>query len=160
MMLYKYVQPERVDALQSGLIAFTPPWLFNDPFEASPVFPSDAPEAIALFEAYRPRRATLTAEEKSALQARIDAIQRTHGLRRIMLEQAARSVGVLSLSETRDCALMWAHYTAQHTGFVIGFDTAHPAWVESGCVNGPSGGPSEPGGHGRRDAGADLVHEE
>src|SRR5258708_7191062 len=99
MMLYKYVPPERVDVLQGGLIAFPPRWLFNDPFEASPVFPSDAPEAIALFEAYRPKRATLTAEEERALQARIDAIQHAHGLRRIMLEQAARSVGVLSLSE-------------------------------------------------------------
>lgn len=143
MILYKYVQPERVDVLRSGLIAFPPPWLFNDPFEGRPVFPSDAPEAIALFDAYEPRRATLTAEEESALQARIDAIQDAHGLRRITLEQAARSAGVLSLSETRDCALMWAHYTAQHTGFVIGFDTAHPAWVESGRVNGPPGEPTK-----------------
>jgi hypothetical protein len=141
MILYKYVPPERVDVLQSGLIAFPPPWLFNDPFEVSPVFPSDAPEAIALFEEYRPRRATLTKEEESALQARIDAIQHAHGLRRIMLEQAARSVGVLSLSEKRDCALMWAHYSAQHAGFAIGFDTAHPAWVESGRLNGPPGEP-------------------
>mgnify|MGYP001445115540 CR=1 FL=1 len=143
MILYKYVPPERIDVLRGGLIAFSPPWLFNDPFEAKPVFPSDAPEAIALFEEYRPERATLTKEEESALQARIDAIQQAHGARRIMLEQAARSVGVLSLSEKRDCALMWAHYTAQHTGFVIGFDTAHPAWVESGRLNGAPGEPTK-----------------
>jgi Protein of unknown function (DUF2971) len=143
MILYKYVPPERVDVLQSGLIAFTPPWLFNDPFEASPVLRSDALEAIALFEANRATRATLTAEEESALQATIGAIQHAHGVRRIVLEQAARSVGVLSLSETRDCALMWAHYTAQHTGFVIGFDAAHSAWVESGRLNGPPGEPTK-----------------
>jgi hypothetical protein len=53
------------------------------------VFPSDAPEAIALFEEHEPRRATPTAEQESALQARIDAIQHALGLRRITLEQAA-----------------------------------------------------------------------
>jgi hypothetical protein len=143
MILYKYVPPERVDVLQSGLIAFPPPWLFNDPFEGRPVFPSDAPEAIVLFEEHTPRRATLTKEEESTLQARIDSTQHAHGLLRIMLEHAARNVGVLSLSEKRDCALMWAHYGAQHAGFVIGFDTAHPAWVESGRLNGPPGEPAK-----------------
>jgi hypothetical protein len=40
MVLYKYLRPERIDVLQSGLIAFMPPLLFNDPFEAEPVFPA------------------------------------------------------------------------------------------------------------------------
>jgi hypothetical protein len=143
MILYKYLPPERINALQGCLIAFTPPWLFNDPFEAKPVFPSDAPAAIKLFEEARPGPAKLTREEESALQARIDAIQNRHGLSRLVWEQAARSVGVLSLSEKNDCPLMWAHYTAQHTGFVIGFDTAHPAWVASGRLNGPPGEPTK-----------------
>ena len=56
-----------------------------------------------------------------------------------MLEQAASNVGVLSLSATNDNVLMWAHYTNQHTGFVIGFDTTQDAWVESGRLNGPPG---------------------
>ncbi|HEX4954822.1 MAG TPA: DUF2971 domain-containing protein [Thermoanaerobaculia bacterium] len=141
MILYKYLPPERMDVLQGCLIAFTPPCLFNDPFEAEPVFPSDAPEAIALFEETRIGRARLAEGEESALQARIGAMQNAHGLSRIVLEQAVRSVGVLSLSEKRDCPLMWAHYTAQHTGFVIGFDMAHPAWVASGRLNGPPGEP-------------------
>jgi hypothetical protein len=143
MILYKYVPPERIDILRNGHIAFPPPWLFNDPFEASPVYAADASEAIALFEEYRPTRAQLTAEQEKALQARIDAIQNAHGMRRIMLEQAARSVGVLSLSATNDNFLMWAHYTEQHTGFVIGFDTAQDAWVELGRLNGPPGEPFE-----------------
>ena len=25
---------------------------------------------------------------------------------------------------------MWSHYTTQHTGFVIGFDTRHPSWLK------------------------------
>jgi len=141
VILYKYLPPERIDVLQGCLVAFTPPWLFNDPFEARPVFPPDAPAAIALYEEARPRRAKLTKEEESALQAQIDAIQKEHGLLRLTWEQAANSVGVLSLSEKCDCPLMWAHYTAQHAGFVIGFDTAHPDWVASGRLNGPPGEP-------------------
>jgi hypothetical protein len=141
VILYKYVPSRRIDILTNGMVAFPPPWLFNDPFEASPVYAADAPEAIALYEAYKPIRANFTADEENALQARIDAIQNAHGLRRITLDQAARSVGVLSLSATCDNLLMWAHYTEQHTGFVIGFDTAHDAWVESGRSNGPPGEP-------------------
>lgn len=142
MILYKYLPPERIDVLEKCLIAFTPPRLFNDPFEASPLFPPDAPEAIALFEDNRMRRAKLTEEEESALQARIDVIQTDHGLSRLTWEHAANSVGVLSLSRRNDCPLMWAHYTAQHTGFVIGFDTAHPTWVASGRLHGPPGEPT------------------
>lgn len=108
MMLYKYVPPERIDVLKGGLIAFPPPWLFNDPFEGRPVFPADAIEAIALSEEYQPRRAELTAEEEEELQEQIDAIQLSHGLRRIMLEQAAQSVGVLTLSEKRGWP-QWAY---------------------------------------------------
>ena len=77
------------------------------------------------------------------MQARMDAIQNAHGLRRITLEEAARSVGVLSLSATNDNLLMWAHYTEQHTGFAIGFDTTRDAWVEWVRLNAPPGEPFE-----------------
>jgi hypothetical protein len=34
-------------------------------------------------------------------------------------------VGILCLSEVADSILMWGHYTADHRGFVIGFDSDH-----------------------------------
>ncbi len=34
-------------------------------------------------------------------------------------------IGILSLSETPDNILMWSHYSANHTGFVIEFDEKH-----------------------------------
>lgn len=37
MILYKYVSPERVDIIRDGLIRFTQPGYFNDPFEFKPV---------------------------------------------------------------------------------------------------------------------------
>jgi hypothetical protein len=40
MSLYKYVTPERIDILRNGLIRFTQPSTFNDPFECKPVIRS------------------------------------------------------------------------------------------------------------------------
>jgi Protein of unknown function (DUF2971) len=37
-----------------------------------------------------------------------------------------RTVGVLSLAELPDHPLMWSHYAANHSGFVIAFDENHP----------------------------------
>jgi hypothetical protein len=39
------------------------------------------------------------------------------------LQRKARDIVVLSLAENYDSLLMWAHYTAQHKGFLIGFDS-------------------------------------
>lgn len=36
MLLYKYVTPDRIDILEKGLIRFTQPLCFNDPFEVFP----------------------------------------------------------------------------------------------------------------------------
>lgn len=141
MTLYKYVCPERIDVLRSGLIAYPPPWSFNDPFEARPVYPADDPEAVALAEKYRPVWNTLSDAEQETILARLRDIESAHGARRLTLEHASTIIGVLSLSETRDNLLMWAHYTKQHAGFVIGFDTSHPAWT---ALQSKYGAPGEP----------------
>jgi hypothetical protein len=132
VILYKYFPQERLDVLQSGLIAYPPPWMFNDPFEARPVYPADDAYAIELGG-----QLTGDAPTDREIRRRIGELRSTHGIHRITIEQAASSVGVLSLSETRDNPLMWAHYTSQHTGFVIGFDVAHPSWQELHRTSGP-----------------------
>lgn len=93
---HKYVPPERFDVLAAGLIAYPPPWVFNDPFEARPVFPADDPDAIELAK-------LKTGDDAIDLpiQNKIDQLQSVRGIRRIAIEQAASVVGVLSLSETR-----------------------------------------------------------
>ena len=45
---------------------------------------------------------------------------------REQIYQALSTVGILSLSEVPDHELMWSHYAASHTGFVLGFDERHP----------------------------------
>jgi Protein of unknown function (DUF2971) len=138
VILYKYVPPERLDVLAGGLIAYPPPWIFNDPFESTPVYPADDPDAIELAK-------LKTGDDANDLpiQNEIDRLQSAHGIRRITIEQAASGVGVLSLSETRDSVLMWGHYTSQYTGFVIGFDVDHPAWRRLQMESGPTAEPSK-----------------
>lgn len=40
-------------------------------------------------------------------------------------ESIDKTVGILSLTERPDNLLMWAHYSSNHTGFVIQFDETH-----------------------------------
>jgi Protein of unknown function (DUF2971) len=48
----------------------------------------------------------------------------------ILLSFLRGMVGVLSLTERSENLVMWAHYAAQHHGFVIGFNSEHP-WFET-----------------------------
>ncbi len=47
-------------------------------------------------------------------------------LSQVFVRILSRGVGILSLSETADNLLMWAHYARSHEGMVIGFRTASP----------------------------------
>lgn len=143
MILYKYVPPARIDVLQSGLVAFPPPWAFNDPFDVSPVYDENDAESVALAEANNPVWDTLTKQQQDAILDRVRDLDAAYDTRRLTLEHAARMVGVLSLSGKNDNLLMWAHYTAQHTGFVIGFDTGNAAWIERQRRDGPPGEPTK-----------------
>jgi hypothetical protein len=143
VILYKYVPPDRINVLQEGLIAFTPPWMFNDPFEVSPVLANNDSEAVALAEAGNPVWSRLTDAERAPILKRRDELDSVYGYWRVTIEQAATLVGVLSLSAVRNHPLLWGHYTAQHSGFAIGFDTAHPSWVALQRKLGPIDEPLE-----------------
>ena len=39
-----------------------------------------------------------------------------------ILENETRTIVLLALTENRESLLMWAHYAASHTGFLIGFE--------------------------------------
>ena len=44
--------------------------------------------------------------------------------------QFRRALGIFCLTEDPDNHLMWVHYAAQHTGFVVGFKTAETPFSE------------------------------
>ena len=43
------------------------------------------------------------------------------------------SLGIFCLTEDPDSHVMWVHYAAQHTGFVLGFDTSSELFSENGA---------------------------
>jgi Protein of unknown function (DUF2971) len=149
MILYKYLQPARIDVLEQRMIRFTQPGDFNDPFEFRPYIQSAAADdfvresveanfeeilntELAKYGALLPPNiekmmAEIMPQNKAfvfdyfrrmepevlkSLAPSIDAILN-------------KNVGIMCLSEVPDSILMWGHYTDDHRGFVLGFDSDH-----------------------------------
>ncbi|MYE90012.1 DUF2971 domain-containing protein [Candidatus Poribacteria bacterium] len=149
MVFYKYVSAERVDILQNRLIRFTQPNALNDPFEARPNFYALATEegfASAFADTIRQefrmwekcRKDTQTSLDQQAFANKVErnpnyAKQLHNRVGQPDLRTYARErtyelcnyVGILSLSETWDNLLMWAHYAEEHAGFVLMLDGSH-----------------------------------
>ena len=150
MILYKYVSAERINILQNRLIRFTQPNALNDPFEAKPHFHAFATKAglagafadmirqapIVVWEDFR--RVTQTNLDQQAFADKLerdpdyaDWLYKNVGLPDPLPKERKRVgrwfniVGILSLSETWDNLLMWAHYAKEHTGFVLMLDGSH-----------------------------------
>ena len=144
-MLYKYVPYDRRDVLENGLLRFTQPGDFNDPFELHPSFDlmskadiAQLPEAPGQEGQTEPKARLLTPEAlQSMMQTLMPGIQRTiaatvqgEGAYSLNNNQIAKSIfdskiGILSLTEAPDDLLMWAHYADSHRGFAIQFDERH-----------------------------------
>lgn len=153
MVFYKYVSAERIDILQKRLIRFTQPNAMNDPFEARPYFyklGSKEEFAKNFAEAIRrwnfrdwnnyckaigndPGRFALAKKVENnpdyAERLYKNVHERNpHDLLPNLRERfynLHNTAGLLSLSETPDNLLMWAHYAEGHTGFVLVLDGSH-----------------------------------
>lgn len=144
MKLFKYVHPQRVDVLENKKICFSTSHQLNDPFELKPHV-----RDIATQESYnssikievekrrveysklpRNSRRQMTFDKFSAKVSSLTHKQLTADVKLRMAEKAqeifdkelARNIGILSLTESPDNLLMWAHYADSHQGFVIEFD--------------------------------------
>jgi hypothetical protein len=148
--IFKYVSPDRIDILKDLQIRFTQPSCFNDPFEAQLCIDGFDDEALLT----RKLEAGVGGRyRKHVLQQRlsggqaisydkfieIEGAHRKQVIQELMKdpqpfrESAAESVrtfwddiGILSLSETENDLLMWAHYTNSHAGMLIEFNLKHP----------------------------------
>ena len=144
MRLYKYLHPDRIDVLKSGLIRFTPAGGFNDPFDMKPniqgvhsrkgwdtEFPSALDKVIAeQYEALPPeQRKLMTLDQlKNRIKANRQSLQDdgykslleiTPSIRKTVESAFDAHIGVLSLTEKPDNLPMWAHYADEHRGFVM-----------------------------------------
>lgn len=129
----------RVPFVQTDrLIRFSQPNSFNDPFEALPIwsldgitndiidrfFVGNTPHQRSLpFDKARKFRAIKRALVKRMARENPDRLKRilTDGANRV----ASFDTGVLSLSASFEAGPMWAHYSNNHEGLCIGFDTSH-----------------------------------
>jgi len=144
-VLYKYLPFERHDILQNGLVRFTQPSDFNDPFELHPSFDlMSKADIAALPEAPRregetgPTMRVLIPQTVQAilgallpgLQQQIAAHAGSEGAYSLDNNRMAQATfdskfGILCLTEVPDSLLMWAHYAQNHAGLVLQFDESH-----------------------------------
>jgi len=127
MTLYKYLAPDRIDVLENLNIRFTQPLYLNDPYETNPVITgyetSDEQwEKICKIEC---ERNGLNYEDHKHLNDQKLRDELFPGALQLMKVFFHHSTGILSLSETFDNALMWAHYCLNHKGYVIEFNSDH-----------------------------------
>jgi hypothetical protein len=154
MILYKYFPPARLnDVLRNRRVRFTQPGDLNDPFEFRPRIREVASDA-AVQSHIEQHFDDLVDQELAKYGALTQFFPQTK-LRSLLHEKAMlpslfrllepaviqklspmfdgvlnASVGILCLSEVRDSLLMWGHYTNNHEGFVVGFDSAHPFFLK------------------------------
>jgi hypothetical protein len=119
MFVYKYVSPRGIDILKSGRIRFTQADAFNDPFESSPRFD------VLRESLERDFRAVAQVSEEEIQKNALSSCNQY--LRRLRTQFLA-----LCLTTERNNLLMWAHYTNEHRGFVIGLDSKHSFFSEVG----------------------------
>lgn len=146
-MLYKYVTYERAKELLSTLqIRLTQPSDFNDPFELHPEFQLMSKEDIASLPPAVDESGNTIAGTRQltteALQrmlsavlphvARLAPVHAQYPGAAFAIDNNAlgrdyydQNFGILSLSETPENLLMWAHYANNHRGIVVGFDEKH-----------------------------------
>ena len=148
--LFKYLAPSRIGVLSDRLVRYTPLGAFNDPFEGRPEIKGLASQEAALSSfaeaipgelevAYSslPAEARAVLSLQQWLQLATPFMQQQQGEFLAMLGAASSQLiptipskfdevlGVLSLCEVPDSLLMWAHYGASHTGFVLELDPTH-----------------------------------
>ena len=153
--LYKYFGPERVDVFSDGLIRYTPLGAFNDPFEGQPDVKALATDAKIkeIFTTVLPQEARNAYEDlpsgtrtaipyelweklifeqmKSKENYLLDFMRESAPVAQNLLNQKFNKyLGAFCLSEVPDNLLMWSHYGASHTGFVLAFNAKHPYFHE------------------------------
>lgn len=129
MILYKYLPPCRIDILVNQKIRFTQPPCFNDPFECSPFIKGMGLTSDEFSRVGEKELRTQGVSEEEIIEI-INEMHTDENINKIfprvnrfMLDLFSKAIGILSLSERNDSILMWSHYTQNHEGFVIGFDT-------------------------------------
>lgn len=126
--LYKYMPIHneellgRFRSVLQGRIYYSSPTKFNDPFEMSALV--EVPDRDSFMELMNNTNPVATLLPKSARERVYQRVQTTYGRNAVSRDWIA-SIGVLCLSASYEDLLMWSHYSVNHTGICIGFDSEH-----------------------------------
>jgi len=126
MELYKYVNEARIDILTSGLIRFTQPLVWNDPFELQPFYEDHKEKnpwdmMIKWAKIYKNYQVNGQIPQEAEIQEY--EAERKRITKDDIYSFINNKIVGLSLTEDKCNLLMWSHYAAEHTGFVIEFDS-------------------------------------
>lgn len=149
MLLYKYLTYDRKSVLENGLIRFTQPSCFNDPFEVLPNVERICSTEIVddLFRVFLNEESFINMisrfnnqdivksltdlhfsmlrknpDELTTLYNRLTIGDSNENPTKMMKLYWDDYIGIFSLSEENDNIPMWSHYSKDHKGFVIGFN--------------------------------------
>lgn len=150
MLLYKYVSEDRISILKDGLIRFSQPQAFNDPFELKPhiseimdraglektisdllpeIIKNEYDKQPQAFRNKIPFEIVMSFAEVNAEKIIGDKdlflASGAKIMQQIVCKGIEKVIGILSLSESANNLLMWAHYANSHQGFVIEFDSSN-----------------------------------
>lgn len=123
--LYKYMPYRRV-FFENFFVRCSQRAALNDPFEMLPGL--DYLVALDCDVTGKPsgRFGTTREEVRAYFQEHLTDHTRHH----VAFTQDFRDLGVISLTETRDNLLMWAHYADNHHGMAVEYDLRHPFFTE------------------------------
>jgi hypothetical protein len=108
MRLFKYVNANRTDILKNQCIRFSQQYALNDPFESLPFYSDHSDDFLDFSWSIETHR-----QEQKPNKDLLTWFINHHFVS-------------LSLTAKNDNLLMWAHYAANHSGFVVELDTDHP----------------------------------
>jgi hypothetical protein len=146
--LYKYMALDRgKQILDDGLLRFSQPRAFNDPFELNPSFDLMSKADLAALPDVpgKPGMKYLTPEAMQSMFAAVmpglqmlvtshEGQEGSYALRNNDLAQLTldQKYGLICLTESPDNLLMWSHYGDSHFGVALQFDTSHAFFNHEG----------------------------
>lgn len=121
--LYKYMSFEKgIDLLENGVIAFSTPLNFNDPYDCSSSLIEVSDELIIKILNISGEGVYFSpAYEKSPENVAFLKHMKDVHMKNV-IENVLRSLKITCFSEKKNNLLMWSHYSRNHTGVCIEFD--------------------------------------
>ena len=127
-VIYKYVTSERVftclPEVGDGTLRATQPSALNDPFECAvnkAFIEDNEEEADTELSKVLTRLYPINPVNEGDI-ARAKVSYGSHFLRELLSRQLSRRCGIVSFASDPRHLLLWAHYTLDGSGFVIGYD--------------------------------------